>query len=147
MRSFLALLVLVLAAGCGGTRPPASTPDATGNRLRPCPASPNCVSSGDTDEQHGIAPLAVEGDAQAAWARAREAVLALPRTVLVVDEPGYLHAESTTALMRYVDDVELQLAADGSSIGVRAAARGGYGDMGANRARIAAIRAAYVATR
>lgn len=143
MRPHLLLCTFVLAAACAGA-PPAPTA-GDGTLLAPCPSSPNCVSSEATTEQHGIAPLSFEGDAKAAWARARAAVLSLPRTRLVVDEPGYLRAECTTAIMRYVDDLELHLQPDAGRIDVRSASRVGYGDMDANRERVEAVRAAYLA--
>jgi uncharacterized protein (DUF1499 family) len=42
--------------------------------------------------------------------------------------------------MGYVDDVEFRKAADG--VHVRSASRVGYGDMGANKKRVEALRAA-----
>ena len=55
-----------------------------------------------------------------------------------------MHAESTSALMGYVDDLELALGAAGDRIEVRSASRIGYGDGGVNRERVEALRAALV---
>jgi uncharacterized protein (DUF1499 family) len=112
------------------------------NRLKPCPSRPNCVCSDDRDEGHGIAAFPLAQAAQDAWPAARAAVLALPRTRLVVDRPGYLHAECTSALLGFVDDLELQLRETDGSIAVRSASRLGYRDFGVNRKRVETLRAA-----
>ena len=64
-----------------------------------------------------------------------------PRARIVTIRERYVHAEFTTRLMRYVDDVEF-LILDGADdeIALRSASRVGYGDMGANRARVERIR-------
>lgn len=107
----------------------------------PCPDRPNCVSSRAAAGGSAIAPLRVRGDARAAWAAARRAVAALPRTRVVESDDRYLHAEVTSRLFRFVDDLELALAEDGTRIDVRSASRVGYSDLGVNRARVEALRA------
>jgi uncharacterized protein (DUF1499 family) len=111
-------------------------------RLAPCPGSPNCVSSDAADAQHGIAPLALAVPAAEAWGAARDAVAALPRTTLVTERPDYLHAECRSALLRFVDDLELHLREAEGLIAVRSASRVGYGDLGVNRRRVEALRSA-----
>lgn len=140
LRTRALLVSAVTAIACAGTRP--TDLGVTGGMLKPCPSSPNCVSSGDEDAGHKVAPLSLSAPPAQAWAAAREAVLALPRTVIVSEHEGYLHAESTSARMGYVDDLELALSGD--RIEVRSASRVGYGDGGVNRARVAALRAALV---
>ena len=108
--------------------------------LAPCPASPNCVASDAADPDHAIAPLAFAGSAEAAWHAARSATAELPRTTIVEAADGYLHAESRSALFRFVDDLELQLRADEGTIAVRSASRVGYSDMGVNRERVERLR-------
>ena len=119
---------------------------ASGGLLGGCPESPNCVSSASpaSDEQHSIAPFAVQGDGQAAWTALVAAVAALPRTEIVKNEGGYLQAVQTSALMRYNDDFEFLLDSGAGVIHVRSASRVGYGDMGVNRDRIETVRAALV---
>lgn len=125
--------------GCAGQRPTdIGVQDA---RLVPCPSSPNCVSSdAESGDEHGIAALPLRGTVQDGWRAARAAVAALPRTEIVQESEGYLHAECTSALVGYVDDLELHLRADEGEIAVRSASRIGYSDMGANRARVEDLR-------
>jgi uncharacterized protein (DUF1499 family) len=111
-------------------------------RLAPCPSSPNCVCSDDADTQHAIEPFRLDAPAAQAWAAAREAVLAQPRTTIVTEDPDYLHAECTSAVFGYVDDLELHLRAEDGIIAVRSASRLGYSDFGVNRKRVERLRSA-----
>jgi uncharacterized protein (DUF1499 family) len=111
-------------------------------RLRPCPASPNCVCSQDADAAHAIEPLPFTGDSAAAIGRLRTLLADWPRTRIVVAEGDYLWVEVSTPLLGFVDDVEFLLDRSGV-IHVRSASRVGRSDLGANRSRVAALRAAF----
>ena len=113
-----------------------------GAPLAPCPRSPNCVSSLADDDGHRVAPLLLREPGDRAWASVRRAVLALPRTRIVRERPGYLRAECTSRWLRFVDDLELALAADGARIDVRSASRLGHSDLGVNRRRVETLRSA-----
>jgi len=94
-RAAIALAALAMTLlSCAGKRP--SDIGVANGRLAPCPSSPNCVSSEADDRIHGIPAFNLATEPDRAWSGARKAVLALPRTVLVVDEPGYLHAEGNS---------------------------------------------------
>jgi uncharacterized protein (DUF1499 family) len=129
-------LTLLLALGCAGTPPP-KTPPGT---LPPCPDKPNCVSSLAPDDDHRAAPYT-----GAEWAAVRAAVAALPRTAIVEERPGYLHAESHSRIFGFVDDLELLASKAGDRVDVRSASRVGYGDWGVNRARVESLREALAA--
>lgn len=139
------LAASLVAGGCMGTKGP---PDGLGHRdgrLAPLPSSPNAVSSQAEDASRRVEPLAFAGDPEAAMARLRRVVEAMPRTRVVRAEPGYLHVEFTSRIFRFVDDVEFLLDAPASVIQVRSASRVGYSDLGANRARVDAVREAFLA--
>ena len=106
-------------------------------RFAPPPGSPNCVSSrADADDRiHHIAPLS-----GADLARVRAVVVDMPRTRIEEEADGYLHVVFTSGLFRFKDDVEFEQ--EGDLVHVRSASRVGYGDLGANRKRVEAIRAA-----
>lgn len=136
----LTVVGIVLIRGAlmlGVTPPPVGLVDG---HLRPCPSSPNCVCSQATDAGHAIEPLHFSDDAQFAWMRLKVIIEGLPRTRIVKFDDGYLHVEFTTALLRFVDDVEFQLSADRGLIEVRSASRVGHSDLGANRKRVEMIR-------
>ena len=109
-------------------------------RLRPCPSSPNCVCSQDETAGHHIEPLRFSDSPSEAWDRLHAFLGKQPRTRVVSRDDRYLHAEFTTLLLRFVDDVEFLLDEDRSVIHIRSASRVGHSDLGANRKRIEAIR-------
>jgi len=113
-------------------------------KLAPCAASPNCVSSDATDARHSIAAFQLAGPAPIAWNAVRRVVAALPRTRIVSESDTSLHAECTSAIFRFVDDLELQLRPQQGIIAVRSASRVGWSDFGVNRRRVEEIRAALV---
>lgn len=103
-------------------------------RLAPLPSKPNCVSSEDgTDTDKKVEPLAADK------AAIIEAIQATGGKV-VMDGDDYISATYTSGLMRYVDDVEFRK--DDDVWQVRSASRVGYSDMGVNRKRVKALRAA-----
>jgi uncharacterized protein (DUF1499 family) len=136
----LSIAVLALA-GCAAAAP-ANIGKPAGSQLAPCPDSPNCVNSQApaSDAVHAIAPLTYTGTADAAKARLREVIAAMPRTKIVADESNYLRAEFTSQIFRFVDDVEFLIDDAGKTIHFRSASRVGRGDMGVNRNRMEEIR-------
>ena len=67
----------------------------------------------------------------------------MPGVAIVKEEPGYLYAQCTTRLMKYVDDLEFWADPAAGVLQVRSASRVGRSDLGVNRARVEAIRARY----
>ena len=112
--------------------------------LRDCPDSPNCVSSQEQGDAR-VAPLAFTGDPSAAWAALRQVLADTPRAEITAETDGYLRLEFTTRLLRFTDDVEFLLDPAASVIHLRSASRVGWSDLGANRQRCEALRAAFTA--
>ena len=137
---WLSIVVGIGPMGCGG-RMPEEFDHPTG-RFMACPESPNCVSSFAQDEGHAIDALEIDGPAAEAWEALEGELAARPGVEIVRRDEWYLHAVFTTRLMRYRDDVEFQLDAEGGEIQVRSASRVGHSDMGTNRSRVESIRAA-----
>lgn len=108
--------------------------------LRPCPSSPNCVSTQAQDEGHAIAPIRFHKSKAEAKEALKDVVRTLPRTKLVEEDESYLHYEFTSLLMRFVDDVEFLFDDETKTIHFRSASRTGYGDLGVNRRRMEEIR-------
>jgi len=108
--------------------------------LTPCPSTPNCVSSVDRDQKHFVEPLHFAGTVEDAQKRLLEALSSLKRTRVVTLEKNYIHAESVSAIFRFVDDVEFVLDDRQKVIQVKSASRVGYSDLGVNRRRIEKIR-------
>ncbi|MGR8940976.1 MAG: DUF1499 domain-containing protein [Gammaproteobacteria bacterium] len=119
----------------------AETKDAA-PKLPLCPNSPNCVSSQATDADHFIAPFKIKGTPENAFAALKTALLRQSRTVITEATDTSLHAEATSLIFRFVDDVDALLDADAGVIHIRSASRVGYSDLGVNRRRVEALRAA-----
>lgn len=127
------LATLLAFVGC---QPAPRNLAAPGEPLRPCPSTPNCVSTEATDSRHAIAPIPFRVTPEEAHVLARRAMLAEPRTRVTLEAPGYLRAESRSRLFRFVDDVEVVVDDAARVIRFRSASRVGRGDMGVNRARM-----------
>ncbi|MGF1578358.1 MAG: DUF1499 domain-containing protein [Gemmataceae bacterium] len=125
----------------------ASRPDDLGvaeGKLRPCPNSPNCVcTSSEDDKEHHMDAIPLEGTNEEAIARLKKALATLPRTEIITEKENYIHAESTSLIFRFVDDVEFFVDTDANKIHFRSASRVGYSDLGVNRARMEQLRKAY----
>lgn len=126
-------ILLVLLAACA--RPPASLA-APGEALRPCPSTPNCVSTEARDQRHGMQAVPFRGTPEAAQRHARQALLQDPRTRVVMDAPGYLRAEARSRVFRFVDDVEVVVDGAARVVRFRSASRVGRSDLGVNRRRM-----------
>jgi len=149
MAVLLALALAAVAAGQMGLLSGTAPTDlgVQDGKLKPPSLTPNSVSSQaalypDHPQRRGaeIAPLAVRGDGPATLARLQIVVAAMPGARIVNSTPDYLHAEYTTRLMKYVDDVEFWVDPKAQVIQVRSASRIGKSDLGANRERVEAVR-------
>ena len=94
--------------------------------LSPCESTAHCSRShwASASPQSDFATLAA-------------AVAEMPRTVVVEATDSYLHAEASSALFGFVDDLELLAVGDG--IEARSVSRLGDSDLGVNAARLAQL--------
>ncbi len=113
---------------------------ASEKQLPPCPSSPNCVSSQATDADHAIAPFKIVGNVEEAWTALKKALISQSRTVITDETGNALHAQATSLVFRFVDDIDAILDTDARLIHIRSASRTGYGDFGVNRKRVEMLR-------
>ena len=59
-----------------------------------------------------------------------------PRTKIVEIDGDYLHAEVTSRIMKYVDDLEISFSPEKNNLLIRSESRVGDGDFGVNRKRV-----------
>jgi uncharacterized protein (DUF1499 family) len=144
--AIVALLVGGLALASARSRPPGGL-GVTGGRLAPCPDSPNCVSTRSERESQRMEPIAFTGDPVQALARLSAALEGMPRTTIVERGRDYLRAECTSALFRFVDDVEVLIDRQAQVVHFRSASRTGRSDLGVNRRRMERLRAAFESAR
>ncbi|MAC44474.1 MAG: hypothetical protein CL913_11135 [Deltaproteobacteria bacterium] len=134
MYASFSLLLGFSIIGCTGNRP--VDLGLKDGYLRPCPSSPNCVNSMvNEDEVHRIEPFR-----GVSLAELRELLQNEESVEIVTDHENYLHAEFTSLIMRFVDDVEFFSIAEEQVIHVRSASRLGSSDLGANRRRVEGLR-------
>jgi uncharacterized protein (DUF1499 family) len=129
-------ILSILLTACAGERP--ANLGAKDGRLAACTASPNCVSSQADDERHRIAPLAFNGDPDAAFTRLKQVLARRKDTTVIEEQAGYLRVELRTTF--FVDDGEFLLDPERAVIHVRSASRLGYSDLGKNHSRMEEIR-------
>lgn len=122
-----------------GTRP--TNLGVRDGQLLPCPNTPNCVCSQSQEAEHKIAPLSYSSAPDQAMETLKRVVLSFPKSQVITESEDYLHAEFSSALMGFVDDVEFYLDRAANVIQVRSAARLGKSDLGVNRKRVEQIRA------
>jgi uncharacterized protein (DUF1499 family) len=118
----------------------------TNNELTPCPKTPNCVSSQAHDKKHYIKPISYAGTQQEAHDRLLRIIETEKRTKILADQENYIRVEFTSAVFRFVDDVEFYFPiekTDERIIHVRSASRVGSSDLGVNRKRIERIRSKF----
>ena len=96
-------------------------------RLSPCSGPAHCAQA-----------LWAVADPKTDFSALVNAVEAMPRTQIIERTDSYLHAEVSSALFGFVDDLEL-LAKD-DSIEARSISRLGDSDLGVNAARLAALK-------
>ena len=151
----VALVVIAGQAGLlGGQRPELGVVDG---RLQPPSPTPNSVSSqthlhpGHPQAAYAaVEPLPLKAAGTAASLRVLVGVLqAMPGVTVVEQKDNYLRAQAQTRWLKFIDDLEFwidpQVNPQQARIEVRSASRLGRKDFGVNRARLEAIRNAYLA--
>ncbi len=119
----------------GRLKPPSATENSVTSQAALYPDHPQRFHS-------AIAPLPVKGDGPATMARIKALVEGMDGAKVVKAAPDYLYAQFTTQWMKFVDDVEFWFDPANNVIQVRSASRLGSRDMGVNRKRVEAVRAA-----
>ncbi len=108
-------------------------------QLKPCPESPNCVSTQTQQKSKQMAPIPFELDPKEVKKVIKGVVENLPNTHLEKESFNYLHYTFKSKIFRFTDDVEFLIDAEQKLIHFRSASRTGYSDMGVNKKRMAEI--------
>lgn len=118
----------------------------TNDQLKPCPGTPNCIStqSTSTDSYEHREPVPAK---EATSTQTIEAIVKIvektPRTNIIERTDNYLYVEFRTFAMRFIDDVEFYVDDTQHLIHYRSASRLGRKDFGANGKRMEQIIAKY----
>ena len=97
--------------------------------LSPCESTAHCAGA-----EWAVA------DPQTALAALTPVIAATPRTEIVEQADGYLHATATSAFFGFVDDLELYADSTTGVLQARSLSRLGDSDLGVNAKRLAALR-------
>ncbi len=112
-------------------------------RLRPCPDSPNCISSESTNPKQRIEPLRYETSMAEARTKLQRLVESMNRTTVLAETSNYLRVAFRVPLTGFVDDVEFRFDEGQKVIHMRSASRTGHWDLGVNRRRLVTIQDAW----
>ena len=112
---FLLLYVLVIP----------STAMASHVELKPCIQVSHCVR-----EELNVDSI------DSPYEKVKSIVENSPRTKIVESDGDYLHAEVTSRIMKYVDDLEISFSPEKNNLLIRSESRVGDGDFGVNRKRV-----------
>ena len=112
---FLLLYVLVMP----------STAMASHIELKPCIQVSHCVRE-ELDVERIDSP----------YEKVKTIIENSPRTIIVESDGDYLHAEVTSRIMKYVDDLEISFSPEKNNLLIRSESRVGDGDFGVNRKRV-----------
>ncbi len=139
--------VLLLAVGFGtrmSIKAMSPVPPKLGlfyGAFKPCPQTPNCVSTQATRSEQKIEPISFVGiDRPAAYEILTDIINSLPRADVLVSRVDYIHVEFRSFWLGFRDDAEFALNDTSGKIEIRAAARWRDNDGGENRRRIESIR-------
>ena len=117
---------------------------AESHRLAPCPSTPNCVSTEEPEAGKRMEPIPFSGAAQLAVKRLVEVIEGMTGGRVKQREALYVHAEFTSRVFRFVDDVDLVIDDEAKVVRFRSASRAGRWDLGANRRRMNELRRRFV---
>lgn len=122
-----------------------SAPGWVNGRLAPCTDKPNCVCSEyKSDTPHYIEPISLVPTEPAPMLLLKNIISEMGGAVQTGNDT-YLAATFTSAMFRFVDDLELRVDSDRQQIHIRSASRIGYSDMGVNRQRVMELKRLYQA--
>ncbi|UCE54827.1 MAG: DUF1499 domain-containing protein [Desulfobacterales bacterium] len=108
--------------------------------MEPCPKTPNCVSSVDTDRRHSVNPLRFAGSAKDAQYMLLRILNEIEGARVVTFEKNYIQVEFISSVFRFTDDVHFYFDDHKKIIHVKSTSRLGFYDLGVNRRRIEKIR-------
>jgi len=133
----IALLVIIAFFVLGYRSQSGAASGLVEGRLKPCPDTPNCVSSEFvSDAAHYIEPLVYAADEAAQVLPRLKAIIREMGGSIQAEKTGYLAATFTSSIFGFVDDLELRIDTGQNTIHLRSASRVGHGDLGVNRKRV-----------
>ena len=105
-------------------------------RLSKCPNKPNCVCSEYKDDaNHYIDPISIPQNITLDTFLLLKNVIQDMGGNVLIENDNYLAATFTSAIFKFVDDLEIRIDSTQKVIHIRSASKVGYSDMGVNKKR------------
>ena len=138
---FKSLILVILIASCSAPRPTNLDLGTFKDHpsLKPCPDKPNCVVSHKFEEEHYLEPIQVTSNKERAHKKISGILSKNSSAKIITTSPDYIHAEYTSSVFKFVDDIEFYFGA-GNVVHFRSASRTGRSDFGVNKKRVEEIR-------
>jgi len=106
-------------------------------KLAKCPVSPNCVCSEyKNDTEHFIAPITTTNSNPTNTKTLLKNAIERMGGHIEHESENYLAATFTSAIFKFVDDLEVRIDSNENVIHLRSASRVGYSDAGVNLKRL-----------
>jgi len=112
---------------------------ANNNELKPCPNTPNCVSSA-VDSNNFVEPFKLQYAGSFEVEKLVNAIEQLDERIIISRQGNNVHAEISSRFFGFIDDLDLIVNEEEKLIHVRSASRSGYYDFGVNRKRVDNLR-------
>jgi len=125
-------LLLILMTIC-------SSASASETQLKACPNKPNCVSS-MASGSHRVEPFKLKQGQAISPQQLSDIVQQLEQRTSLSINKHQLHADISSRLFGFIDELDLIIDPEQGIIHVRSAARTGYYDFGVNRRRVEKLR-------
>lgn len=105
--------------------------------LSKCPNKPNCVCSEYKDDaNHYIDPISIPQNITFDTFPLLKEIIQDMGGTIHIENDNYLAATFTSAIFKFVDDIEIRIDSTQKVIHIRSASRVGYSDMGVNKKRM-----------
>lgn len=109
------------------------------NELKPCPISPNCISSMENG-YCAVEPFRLYDATSIDTEKLANLIKNLDERIVVSYSENHIHAEISSKVFGFVDDLDLIIDKEKQLIHLRSASRSGFYDFGVNRKRIENLR-------
>ncbi|MBC2855055.1 DUF1499 domain-containing protein [Cetobacterium sp. 2A] len=106
----------------------------------PCPNSPNCVISDESDTKHYIEPIKFQNQNIESVNKALVQAIKSLDGEIIENKDNYIKAKFQSKFFKFEDDAEFYIDKEKKVIEVRSAAQSGWYDFNVNRKRIEKIR-------
>lgn len=143
MNLFKVIFVIVFLTSCSAPMPNGLGIKSEKEKvtLAACPEKPNCVISfkSDDNDEHFLAPIEIVSNKERAYKKIIGILQKNSSVTILTKNENYIHAQYTSSIFKFVDDVEFFFGIEGL-VHFRSASRTGHSDLGVNRKRIEEIR-------